>query len=69
MDNHDVVAFRPSTVGDYSSGEFFYVLRNLGFNVHAIDLVDMDGVMTLGDEVAAPLLSLSFGLELVWRLQ
>ncbi|EKJ98666.1 protein containing Cadherin domain protein [Rhodopirellula baltica SH28] len=55
FDREDVIVFRASTPGDYSSGDFFFLLDNPlnGDDIRGISLVESEGGVTVGDTTLA----------------
>lgn len=50
----DVIVFRATTPGDYSSGDFFHLLDNpLGADIRGISMVESEGGVTVGDTTLA----------------
>ncbi len=55
FDREDVIVFRASTPGDYTSGDFFFLLDNPlnGDDIRGISLVENEGGVTVGDTTLA----------------
>ncbi|ELP33000.1 protein containing Cadherin domain protein [Rhodopirellula baltica SWK14] len=55
FDREDVIVFRASTPGDYSSGDFFFLLDDPldGDDIRGISLVESEGGVTVGDTTLA----------------
>ncbi|GAB5513224.1 MAG: DUF4347 domain-containing protein [Rhodopirellula baltica] len=55
FDREDVIVFRASTPGDYSSGDFFVLLDDPldGDDIRGISLVESEGGVTVGDTTLA----------------